>query len=398
MSQAIPAAVDPSGHPPEWIRGIAPGIVDWTLSVMDPERPAMFRMSADAFVQHDLQSSAKALGVLLDHGGADRLPSQNVLQQTVEFVQGLQEEQTGFFRDPLFEEVFPRRDDAGELLKLRRANAKWANILLRRLGAEPLRPFFRTGSGGDPEPENVLAMIRDADWNMPWGAGSHSAQAVRELFFLGDGGRHEYFPYIEQGINMILAKQNPQTGMIGSTSIPLYQQISGALKVIGNFQFSLGIKVPYLQKLADSCIEHHADGGFYAESESHCIPRNVAEMVTVCLLHSDYRQEELRATLVSVAEHYVRLHGKPDGGFSASQHGTEAFTWNGTILSPESDTPRSSVSGTNGSGCLGMICDALGWDVGLPNMHRGWQERVDALRHRIELDADGRAHVVAKAA
>lgn len=384
-------------EPPDWIRRIAPGIVDWTLSVMDTGHPGLFRISADAFVAHDLQSSAKALGVLQDHGGGERLDAAAVAP-AIDYVQSLQDAETGFFRDPLFEEVFPGRDDPEKLLNLRRANAKWARIWLNRMGTEPLRPFYRTGSGGDPEPDRILAMIRDGDWSKPWGIGSHAAQGVRELFFLGDAGRTELFPYVEQGIDLILAHQHPDTGMVGATSIPLFQQVSGALKVIGNFQFSLGLKVNHLDRLADSCIEHHASGGFYAESDSHCIPRNVAEMVVVCLLHSDYRADELRSTLVSVAEHYHRIHGKPDGGYSASPEGREAYGWNGTILSPESATPRSSVSGTNGSGCLGMICDALGWDVGLPNMHRGWEERVARLHHRIVLDGDGHARVVERSA
>ncbi|MBT6144970.1 MAG: hypothetical protein HOH74_06050 [Gemmatimonadetes bacterium] len=379
--------------PPPWLGPVRERIVDWVVTVMDPRWPGLFRMSTDAFVVHDLQSSAKALGLLIQHGGGNRLPGADSLAATVQYVQSLQDTETGFFRDPLFEAVFPARDDPQALLKLRRANAKWARILLKHLGSEPLRPFFRTGSGGSPEPEKVLAMIRDGDWRQPWGIGSHAAQAVRELYLLGDQGRPEYFPYVERGIELILRQQNPRTGMWGDDSVPLFQQISGALKVIGNFQFSLGITVPHLQQLADSCVEHHADGSFYAESDSHCIPRNVAEMAIVCLLHSQYRADELRATLVAIAEHYYRIHGKPDGGFSATPAGTEPFGWNGTILCPESQAPRSSVSGTNGSGCLGMIADALGWDVGLPSMHRGWEERVAQLNHRIVLDASGGARI-----
>lgn len=34
-----------------------------------------------------------------------------------------------------------------------------------------------------------------------------------------------------------------------------------------------------LDRLADSCIEWHGDGSFYAGKDSHCDPRNAAEMV-----------------------------------------------------------------------------------------------------------------------
>ena len=38
-------------------------------------------------------------------------------------------------------------------------NAKWGRIALNLLGSAPLHPSYRTGSGGPPEPEKVLATI-----------------------------------------------------------------------------------------------------------------------------------------------------------------------------------------------------------------------------------------------
>ena len=360
---------------------------------MSAQHPGLFRMCVDAHVPWDLQSSAKGLHILQRHDALDTVPNGPARADTIRLLQDLQDEETGFFRDPIFEEHFSARQDPAALLKLRRNNAKWANIALRVLGAEPRRAFFRTGTGGDPDPEAVLKMIRDGDWSQPWGIGSHAAQGVRELFFLACEGRDDLVPYVERGLTMILAHQNPHTGMIGDSSLPLFQQISGALKVIGNFQFSLGLKVPYLRQLADACVTHHADGSFYAESDSHCIPRNVAEMAWGCLLHSDYRAEELRSTLVDIARQYQDVFGKPDGGYSPTPEGTQAYSWNGTYLSESSSTPRSSISGTNGSGCLGMICAALGWEVGFPSMHDGWQERVANLRYEVTLSSGGSARL-----
>lgn len=377
-------------QPSEQLRTVKNDTIHWASSVMSHDYPGMFRMSADAFVPYDLQSTAKGLHVL-DRISAleDAVPVES-RAATVTYIQSLQDPETGFFRDPLFEEVFPRRDDPQELLKLRRANAKWGKLALNRLGSEPTYPFYSTGSGGEPEPDSVLAMIKNGDWSQPWGIGSHAAQAVRELFFLADNGREEYFPYVKEGMEIILSHQNPETGMWGGTDVPLHQAISGALKVIGCFQFSLGFTFPYLDKLADSCIRHHADRSFYAESGSHCIPRNAAEMAIVCLLHSDYRKQELLETIASIAEYYYETYHMPDGGFSASPGGTEAYGWNGTILSPVSETPRSSMSGTNGSGILGLIAEALGWDsLGIASTHPNWRKNVEALNHRVFLQ-DGR--------
>ncbi|MDP7631622.1 MAG: hypothetical protein QF402_01565 [Candidatus Latescibacteria bacterium] len=386
--------VDDTEHPPDWLRQVRDRVVTWATTVMSTDHAGLFRMCADAHVPWDLQSSAKGLHILQRHDALDVVPNGTDRAETIRFIQALQDEETGFFRDPLFEEHFACKDDPDELLKLRRNNAKWASIALRAFDAEPLWPFFRTGTSGGPDPEAVLAMIRNGDWTQPWGIGSHASQGVRELFFLACEGRDDLVPYVGRGLTMILARQNPYTGMIGDSSLPLFQQISGALKVIGNFQFSLGLKVPYLRQLADACVTHHADGSFYAQSNSHSIPRNVAEIAWVCLIHSDYRRDELRSTLADIARHYHEIFGKPDGGYSPTPEGTQPYGWNGTILSEPSPTPRSSISGTNGSGCLGMICAALGWDVGFPSMHDGWQDRVARLRYQIELSSGGTARLV----
>ena len=386
---------------PEWLASVREDAIGWILSVMDPERCGLFRVSADSEIPHDLQASAKALHMLQRLDAVDRIPGDAVARQaTIEYVQGLQDPETGYFDDPSLGSRLVGADDPELALRFRRGNSKWGKITLEALGASALYPVYQTTAddSGRPAPAEAVRYIREGDWSRPWSIGSHAGGIVRELFMLVEDGQEAYRPYAEEAAAFVLSQQNPDTGMWGDSSLPLFQQISGALKVIGRFQFYLGFRVPHLDRLADSCIRHHADHSFYAGDPGHCIPRNVAEMAVVCLIHSDYRRAELEATLASVADRYREQFHMPDGGYARHPSGCDAIGWNGTPVSPASATPRSDIGGTNGGiWCLGLIAEALGWaGSGLGSPQEGWRDRVDALRHGMVLQEDGRVHMVAK--
>ena len=114
-------------------------------------------------------------------------------------------------------------------------------------------------------------------------------------------------------------------------------------------------------------------------------------MIAVCLIHSEYRGDELRATLASLAERYRDQFQMPDGGFACHPGGAEPVGWNGTPISPPATRPRGDIGGTNGGlWCLGMIGKALGWrDTGLRCPQEGWQKRVAALENELVLQEDG---------
>jgi hypothetical protein len=157
----------------------------------------------------------------------------------------------------------------------------------------------------------------------------------------------------------------------------------------------MGYEVPHLDRLADSCITHHADGSFYADIDEMCIPRNVAEMCMACLEHSDYRREELLATMASIAE-YIHKFQQPDGGFASSTRGTDAIGWCGAAIAPESKTPRGNINGTQGAMyCLALLGEYLGWeDLPWTFPMAGWRERVAALKYRIIRTESGKIEIV----
>lgn len=179
--------------------------------------------------------------------------------------------------------------------------------------------------------------------------------------------------------------------------VPLYQQISGALKIIGRLKFYMGIDIPHMDRLADSCIKHHANGRFYEHGDDMCFPRNVAEMCIACLEQSDYRRDDLRQTLVSLAE-FIRTYQQSDGGFSSSRCGKTDITWCGGRICGPASTPRSNISGAQGAiWAIGMIGNYLGWpDMPFTNPQGDWRDRVESLRYSISLGPDGKVQVAAK--
>ncbi|MDP6124484.1 MAG: hypothetical protein QGH20_01865 [Candidatus Latescibacteria bacterium] len=130
--------------------------------------------------------------------------------------------------------------------------------------------------------------------------------------------------------------------------------------MIGRFLFWMDFAPPYMDRLADSCISHHADGGFYDGSEDMCIPRNVAEMAIACMETSDYKREGLLDTLVSIVG-TIGSHRMDDGAFASDLSWRQAIGWCGaSICGPAGKTPWRSY-GNLGSGiCAWMIGDYLG--------------------------------------
>jgi hypothetical protein len=379
---------------PDWILGIPDLFSKWALTLMSDEHPGLFRTCIDAPIPFDFPSSTVCRGFLF----MDRFPDdvgkqiESVREETAEFVRNCQQEETGLFIDPHLDSLFEKPGDARAYRDFRRAMTKYTLGLLDSLDAEAKYPYTETGGTGLPDANEFLEYIQTGDWDRPWGIGSHAAGQARELYFLVEDGHDEYIPALEEGVAFILSKQNPETGMWGHSGIPLYEQISGTLKVLGRFFFSMGMDIPYLERLADSCIEHHADRSFYADGVDMCFPRNVAEMVALCIEASDYRQEDLRETLADVAE-FLRGSQMPDGGFASDGKGMSAIGWCGAKITGTPEKPRGNVNGSQSAKySLGLIGETLGWekmaDMGWKSPLAGWRERVAAFKHEIVIDGD----------
>jgi hypothetical protein len=381
---------------PEWIARLPEDIANWTVSNMDPDRFGLFRPCADAEMPFAFPSSAVSLAYMQTYH-SDRLASLVTnpgvaLAETAEYVRDQQQADSGFFIDPYLDPNVENREQPGVERDFRRALTKYTLELLSVLDSEPRYPYTQVGGTGLPDGDAIVTEIKNRDWTKPWGAGSHAAGMARELLYLVEEGHEEYKPHVEEAITFILAQQNPETGMWGPSSIPLCEQVSGALKVLGRFVFYFGMPVRNSEQLADSCIKHHADGGFYTHGDNMCFPRNVAEMCVACMVTSEYRHDELMDTLASVAE-FIGEFRQPDGAFASDRQGMQPIGWCGASITGPAQQPRSDQTGTQAAiWSLGMIARHLDWpEVPWVDPQGDWRERVAKLRHRVVVDDDGRA-------
>ena len=183
--------------------------------------------------------------------------------------------------------------------------------------------------------------------------------------------------------------------MWGSAAIPLEQQLGGALKIIGRFQFAMGLVAPNMDRLADSLIAHHRDRSFYPEGVSAVIPRNVAELAYACSEVSDYRDDELLPVMRETLEE-LHAYQQPDGGFGQRRNGTEAVYWNdATLAVPETDVPRGDIHGTQtGLYWDRKMCEWFCWKEAPWPQPAHWREQLTARGDTYTLSVDEGGEVI----
>ncbi len=389
---------------PKWLFEVHESIGKWIASRAD-RQTSMLKDCIDSEIPFTIPATSHGFAIFEGGLGKSRfeLPDydKDKEQKIIEYVQNAQDKETGLVIDPYLDPRFREPENEREYRNFRAAVTKYAEGLLKRFGAEFKYPFTEAGGTEKPNPPKAFEYIKTGNWDKPWGIGSHSAGLVRDFFYLINDGHEEYIPYTCEMIEFIMSKQNPETGMWGKSSIPLYEQISGTLKVLGRFFFCLGMEIPHLEKLADSCIEHHKDESFYAEGDDMCIPRNVMEMCVLCIEASDYRKDELEDTLVSILDHIYKYHYKPDGAFSSYHSGTKPIQWCGAKICGESKTPRSNINGTAGA-ChsFNMIGEYFDWAGKVPfpckTYQSDWREKIASLKYKIVRTSAGKIDIIRK--
>jgi len=388
----------PPRKTPDWVKAIPGNLCNFITEKLlhRGEIFGLFRICENSFVPYDIPSSVRLFGALDSFGKLETAPGYGVpaLGKLRDFIQRCQDPETGLFIDPQLDPRFSRKDDAAAYMQFRHAVSKYAIGFLAKLDAEPLHPYSSIGRTGKPDPETYLKHMREGDWNCPWGIGSSSGAQTAELSRLINDGHDEYIPAVREGIEFLLSKQN-EGGMWGPASIPLYQQISGALKVVGRLMFQIGMEMPRMDRLADSIIAHQKAGDFYRSLDCDCVPRNAVEMAVACLESSDYRRDELIETLSLLVDE-MREYVTPDGGVSPQRASTGAIGWCGATVAPLSEEPR----GTGSSAILygiGLAAAYLGWDdCPLANPLAGWRERVAQFQYVPVITRTGSVDIVRK--
>ena len=226
-----------------------------------------------------------------------------------------------------------------------------------------------------------------------WGIGSRAALQTVHLFELVNKGREDLIPTVIEGAEFIVSKQNPGTGMWGADDADICQQIGGAVKVIGRFQWYMGMISPHMDKLADSIIANHHSGAFYATDGSPCVPRNVAEMAYACMEAGNYRRDELRDVLIGVVVE-LKKYERADGSFSETWVGTSPVGWCQAVVSPKSKTPRSDVVGSQlVADTAFRIYERVGWKGQTWPKQKKWRTTLAEANNKYEISCDANGKV-----
>jgi len=113
-------------------------------------------------------------------------------------------------------------------------------------------------------------------------------------------------------------------------------------------------------------------------------------------LHSDYRKEDLRVYIETVAD-AIKEYLQPDGAFASHPSGRMPIGWNGPRLAGPSEKPRSDLKGTEGAlYALGLLGAALDWE----DFPLERNDRVEGYKrpathpYRVVLDEAGHVEVV----
>lgn len=294
-------------------------------------------------------------------------------QRSLKYWQSWQDPQTGVFRDP--------RDPR------RLVGEKYVVNLIRFFGGEPLYPQKETqtmlarDAAGKIDTRVFLDRCKsDPNWaEGGWAAGSHTGFMAVQLLEAVNQGHTELIPDLEQGLEGILSHQDPASGLWGPPSAPLENRIGGTLKVISRLYFTMGVNVPYAERLADSLIEHERNGDWYRVGQSFCVPQNVIIMVSFCLEACAYRRADLIGVLASKVKEYQEWI-QPDG----------------TMLLRRGDPTSVCVESVH-LNSLGILSGYLGWkdspfksSIDMEATRKEW----NSFRYRAVVQKDGSVKVV----
>ncbi len=305
----------------------------------------------------------------------DKVPPLTVREKkkSLQYWQSWQDPETGVFRDPRNLQ--------------RHVGEKYVVNLIRFFGGEPLYPQQKTQTmlARDASGKIDTKSFLDRAWNDPnwaqggWGAGSNTGYIACQILDAINEGHTELIPDLEKGLEGILSHQDPASGLWGPPSADLDHRIGGTLKVVTRLYFTMGVNVPYAERLADSLIEHERNGDWYRVGQSFCVPQNVIWMAAFCLEACDYRRNDLLGVLKSKVKEYQEWV-MPDG----------------TLLLHRGDPTSACVENVHLTS-LSILSGYLGWTdspfktpIDMTAIRKKWE----SYRYRPVVQSDGSVKIV----
>lgn len=371
-----------TGRAPDWVKKIpnrmAEVLVERHLCKNGPAWGAARRdPTGKLYGGHEFEEigSAGYCNIVKEYNLWDKVPplTEQEKKRSREYWQSWQDPKTGVFKDP--------RDPE------RLIGEKYVVSQIRFFGGEPLYPqketrtmLARDASGKYDTKAFLDRCKNDPDWAKGgWGAGSNTGYIARQVLEAINQGHTELIPDLEQGLQDILSHQDPASGLWGPPSATLDSRLGGTLKVITRLYTSMGVNVPYAQRLADSLIEHERNGDWYRVGQSFCVPQNVILMVSFCLESCDYRRDDLIGVLESKVKEYQEWI-QPDG----------------TMLLRRGDPSSTCVEGVHLTS-ISVLSGYLGWKdspfktpIDMEATRKEWK----SFRYRAIVQKDGSVKVM----
>lgn len=285
----------------------------------------------------------------------NRLDNLNI-ESTAKFIKSFQHPDGAIF-DPFVQKKSRihrcisalRNFDFNNLLGMqnKRAETRQSFAVLESLGKKPEFPFLNIPYTA----EDIKRYIHSLNWKVPWGAASHFSHLI---FFLKMNC--EFFGTksneTDQLINCAFEEINKYRQKDGSwykhkTSLPDYQKINGAMKIMTAYSSAGKNNFDNPNGLIDLCFSSLNEG-------DACNHLNIICVLFHCLQKTDYRREEAADYCMKRLKLY-QGHWWPDsGGFSffpgkanriyygakiseglpePDIHGTHLFLWGITLIS-----------------------------------------------------------------
>ncbi|RKY77438.1 hypothetical protein DRQ12_08240 [candidate division KSB1 bacterium] len=350
---------------PIWIKGLKNDLLSFLENVRCAGPYGRFRYAVEGcLLPHDPISSVYAFGILKTINTYDALEEKKK-QQWADYLRSFQDQETGEFWS---EEIggLCRSEEHGLDPKylMKRMLTRNISNTLQQMGFAPQYPLRYPEVEPFTDKEKLIAHLDSFPWDKnPWGAGSHAGTTVLMLFNRLMRGEEEFRQPLRWAIEYVLEKQDPETGLWGAPTCPLYERINGAFKVIARLIGTLGIVPRYPERIIDNVFKHYEDPSYQMTG---CNEFDNIWVFAAALRATDYRKTEIQELVLSRLP-FIESFKKQDGGFSFFKE--KCITTNAQAQLVDRPRSQSDMVGTaTFVSCLRSTFEILGW-----NGQLGWR-------------------------
>ncbi|HID11666.1 MAG TPA: hypothetical protein EYP17_10260 [Candidatus Latescibacteria bacterium] len=343
---------------PAWIMKLRDDLPSFLERVRQPGPYGRFRYAPKGcLLPHEPISSCYAFGILRTINSYDALGDREK-EEWAEYLRSFQDPETGEFWSHEIGDLCGKDE-----YPVRRMLTRNISSVLDQMGFPPLYPMKYPEVEGLVEREKLMAHLNSFPWDTdPWGAGSHAGMTALMLY-MRMKREEEFRRPLRWTIDYLLGRQDPETGLWGPSSSPLYQRINATFKVLGRLTGTFGILPKYPERIIDSVFRHYQDPSY---EMTGCNEFDNIWVLAAALKATDYRKEGIRELVLSRLP-LIEPFRKPDGGFSFFRG--ECITTNAQVRLVDRPRPQGDMVGTaTFVACLRSAFEILGWNKTL-----GWR-------------------------